>query len=261
MCEMMCMSTGCLTDVSTMLPSDSNVKVEYHAVVECLRHCFFDTSRQIIVPPATAPLHDALISKYLNGPRTSSRIVGRAVQSTVATLCCFWAAGCCSSENLVPQATHRSGRQVPVRLNVIEILLNGKRFFGATLEDLSKAVETEADRRRQLAKASIAAVAVHVDSVLQTLLTPQQNTQTASLTSTMPSAVVVTDVGGNIKDVNQSAINLFGYSSANDLLGRNVRMLVPAPHAERHDGYIAKYLARQREDNLLVEGQIGVQLR
>ncbi len=40
---------------------------------------------------------------------------------------------------------------------------------------------------------------------------------------------------GKILEVNQSALKMFGYTSAADILGRNVKILVPAPHAERHD--------------------------
>src|SRR6185436_16358350 len=47
---------------------------------------------------------------------------------------------------------------------------------------------------------------------------------------------------GTIQAFNPSAERLFGYR-LNDVLGRNVSMLMPSPDRERNDGYIQHYLA------------------
>jgi PAS domain S-box-containing protein len=54
-------------------------------------------------------------------------------------------------------------------------------------------------------------------------------------------AVVTIDERGTIEMVNHAALKLFGYAAA-ELVGRNVSMLMPAPHRENHDGYIRRYL-------------------
>ncbi len=41
--------------------------------------------------------------------------------------------------------------------------------------------------------------------------------------------------------VNQAAARLFGYSKA-EMLGQNINILMPAPHAGQHDGYIGRYM-------------------
>lgn len=62
-----------------------------------------------------------------------------------------------------------------------------------------------------------------------------------TLAKTAHEAIFLIDVNGIIKFVNPSAEALFGYP-AKELLGENVKMLMPSPHREKHDSYIANYL-------------------
>jgi len=50
------------------------------------------------------------------------------------------------------------------------------------------------------------------------------------------------DEGGIIQLINPAAERLFGYH-ANEVIGKNVKMLMPSPFQEEHDGYIDRYLA------------------
>ena len=54
--------------------------------------------------------------------------------------------------------------------------------------------------------------------------------------------IVLIDPSGIIRLVNPSVQKLFGYP-AKDLLGRNVKILMPAPWREEHDGYLSRYQA------------------
>ncbi|OQX32738.1 MAG: hypothetical protein B0D96_13110 [Candidatus Sedimenticola endophacoides] len=53
--------------------------------------------------------------------------------------------------------------------------------------------------------------------------------------------IVVIDSRGVIESVNPATLHLFGYSRR-ELVGQNIRMLMPEPHASRHDGYLRHYL-------------------
>ncbi|MGE4303115.1 MAG: PAS domain S-box protein [Novosphingobium sp.] len=59
--------------------------------------------------------------------------------------------------------------------------------------------------------------------------------------ATVPSAMVVTDEHGRITLFSSAAQEMFGYRE-DEVLGRNVSLLMPSPHREAHDGYIARYL-------------------
>jgi len=54
--------------------------------------------------------------------------------------------------------------------------------------------------------------------------------------------VITIDSKGLIETVNTSAERQFGYS-ADELVGRNISMLMPEPYSSQHDGYLARYLA------------------
>jgi two-component system sensor kinase FixL len=58
---------------------------------------------------------------------------------------------------------------------------------------------------------------------------------------TSPDAIIVIDERGLVQSFNRTAERFFGYE-AGDVIGRNVKMLMPASYAERHDGYMHRYL-------------------
>ncbi|MBZ9791090.1 PAS domain S-box protein [Rhizobium sp. 3T7] len=63
----------------------------------------------------------------------------------------------------------------------------------------------------------------------------------SSILATVPDSMVVINDTGSITSFSAAAEKLFGYSSR-EVIGRNVRMLMPSPYREEHDRYIADYL-------------------
>jgi PAS domain S-box-containing protein len=63
----------------------------------------------------------------------------------------------------------------------------------------------------------------------------------AALLNTIEEAIITIDAKGVVKDLNPAAARVFGYA-ADEVIGRNVKMLMPEPFQSEHDGYISNYL-------------------
>jgi two-component system sensor kinase FixL len=76
-----------------------------------------------------------------------------------------------------------------------------------------------------------------VDSAKQALA---RETHVKLILDTIPDAMIVIDESGVMQSFSAAAERLFGYSPA-EVLGKNVKMLMPAPYRESHDGYLDRY--------------------
>jgi two-component system sensor kinase FixL len=63
-----------------------------------------------------------------------------------------------------------------------------------------------------------------------------------SILETVPDAMVVIDERGIIQSFSATAQRLFDYA-ADEVMGKNVKMLMPSPYREDHDIYLKRYLA------------------
>lgn len=62
-----------------------------------------------------------------------------------------------------------------------------------------------------------------------------------SIYDTAPDALIVIDEAGLVQSYSAAAERMFGWS-ASEVLGRNVKMLMPSPYRGQHDGYLGRYL-------------------
>ncbi|AWK88523.1 PAS domain-containing sensor histidine kinase [Azospirillum thermophilum] len=69
----------------------------------------------------------------------------------------------------------------------------------------------------------------------------EREARLTSILETVPDAIVVIDERGLIQSFSPAAERLFGYAAA-EVVGCNVKMLMPSPHREQHDGYLEHYL-------------------
>ena len=77
-----------------------------------------------------------------------------------------------------------------------------------------------------------------------------------SILDTVPDAMIVIDEYGIIQSFSAAAERLFGYAAA-EALGKNVKLMMPSPYREGHDGYLARYL-RTGERRIIGIGRVVV---
>ncbi|MFZ1991737.1 MAG: PAS domain S-box protein, partial [Alphaproteobacteria bacterium] len=112
----------------------------------------------------------------------------------------------------------------------------GLAIFRFVSEDRAESWRHEAVAARHEAEAG----AAHLQSILETV----------------PDAMVVIDEQGIIQSFSQAAERLFGWS-APELIGGNVKILMPSPYREAHDDHLARY-RRTGERRIIGIGRVVV---
>ena len=80
-----------------------------------------------------------------------------------------------------------------------------------------------------------------------------------SIVETAVDAIITIDERGRVESVNPAGERMFGWR-ADDLVGRNVRVLMPEPHSSAHDGYLRRYL-REGDPRIIGVGREVTGLR
>jgi PAS domain S-box-containing protein len=69
----------------------------------------------------------------------------------------------------------------------------------------------------------------------------ERESRISAILNTAADAIITIDQGGTINSINPMTERMFGYTRE-ELVGKNVKVLMPPPYAEEHDQYIANYL-------------------
>jgi two-component system sensor kinase FixL len=114
---------------------------------------------------------------------------------------------------------HKDGHVIPVAITISPIRDEAGRIVGASriTRDITAEKTTTAAQRESAAQ-------------LQAIL------------DTVPDGMIVIDERGVVQSFSATAERMFGCRSE-EVLGRNISMLMPSPYREQHDAYIARYLA------------------
>lgn len=80
-----------------------------------------------------------------------------------------------------------------------------------------------------------------------------RNQRMEALLNSAGDAIITADGAGTIRQFNPAAEAMFGYT-AEEILGQNLRRLMPEPHSSQHDDYMAHY-ERTREKKVIGMGR------
>ncbi len=77
-----------------------------------------------------------------------------------------------------------------------------------------------------------------------------------AIVSNAADGIITIDQQGLIDQFNTAAERIFGYKE-DEVLGKNVKMLMPEPHRSEHDGYLANYLKTRNSNIIGVERELS----
>jgi two-component system sensor kinase FixL len=136
-------------------------------------------------------------------------------------------------DHFVTQRLRKDGALIDVSVTISPVYDGAGRLSGA-----SKVARDITESRRALG--ALAEREAHLRSVLETV----------------PDAMIVIDANGLIQSFSAAAIRLFGYAEQ-EVIGRNVSMLMPEPYRTQHDSYLQRY-ADTGERHIIGIGRVVV---
>jgi PAS domain S-box-containing protein len=111
----------------------------------------------------------------------------------------------------------KSGREIPIDDSAAPIRRSGGELFGVVLVFRDFTARRRAELRLRQASDQFRSVVDHVVD-----------------------GIISIDESGKVLSFNPAAEKIFGYASE-EVVGRNVAMLMPSPYRDEHDGYLASY--------------------
>ena len=101
------------------------------------------------------------------------------------------------------------------------------------------AAATFYDRGHKLQAIYAAAINATERKKVQTQLF-ESEARTRAILAAAVDAIIIIDASGTIESLNTATEKLFGYT-AQEMVGQNIKMLMPAPYQAEHDGYLCNY--------------------
>ena len=113
-------------------------------------------------------------------------------------------------------ALRADGEEFPVEATISQVTIGGQKLFTAIVRDVTERRRAEAALR-------------------------ESEGRLRAIVETAVDGIITIDELGNVTSLNPAATRIFGYSPQ-EVLGKNVKLLMPEPYRAEHDGYIRNYI-------------------
>ncbi|REL37163.1 PAS domain-containing sensor histidine kinase [Thalassotalea euphylliae] len=113
------------------------------------------------------------------------------------------------------KAQRKNGETFPMELSVNELFIDEQRYFLGTISDITS---------RKLGEAQLRTSVKYAETLLDTVI----------------DGLITIDSRGQIKEFNKAAQRIFGYQKS-EVVGQNVKILMPDPYHSEHDQYLQNY--------------------
>jgi two-component system sensor kinase FixL len=110
----------------------------------------------------------------------------------------------------------KDGTTFPFLLGISEVQLENKKIFTGIIHDITQIKKAETALR-------------------------ESESRITSIVNTAVDGIITINERGLIEMMNPSSLKMFGYENAEELLGKNISVLMPEPDKSQHDGYMENY--------------------
>lgn len=119
------------------------------------------------------------------------------------------------------------GTEFPVDISLSPLLAGSDQLVAAAIRDVTARQRALEDLERRAAE--------------DRRVLAEREAYLRSVVDTAIDAIIVIDENGTVETFNPATERMFGFRS-DEVLGQNVKMLMPSPYREEHDAYLSRYL-------------------